>query len=112
MFSSCFVSSDSYLIPIINNCILTNQALNSETIYTIHNPSILILLQRVEFASQVKREIEKLTTGTDVILGTAIPSEPTANEIDTYTSRGADILIATTGRLMDYLERDNCHVRF
>ena len=100
----------SYLIPIINNCIITNRALNAKNVQTTHYPTVLILLQTTEFASHVKRDIEKLTTGTNVILGTAIPSEPAPNEIETYTSRGADILIATTGRLVDYLQRDNPHV--
>ncbi|EWC47180.1 hypothetical protein DRE_03549 [Drechslerella stenobrocha 248] len=91
----------SYLIPILSS--LHNR--------TISRTYALIIVPTHELATQVQRTAEHLASGTSLKISTAVGTRPfdvekdhiIANEIG---STGADILVATPGRLVEHLRKN------
>ena len=68
-------------------------------------PKILVLAPTRELASQISLECTKLTYGHDVSVVCCYGGVPAIPQLD-QLSFGVDIMVATPGRLTDFLERD------
>uniref|UniRef100_A0A914ZGD1 ATP-dependent RNA helicase n=1 Tax=Panagrolaimus superbus TaxID=310955 RepID=A0A914ZGD1_9BILA len=92
-----------YLVGAINNVIFANRTFSNREYVVQHNVSVLIMLQNNNAAGQIYNLAKHLASKTSVIIGTAIGIINRSEEIEAFNHYGADILIATIGRLTDYL---------
>jgi len=92
----------AFLLPIITGILKDNQL--SSSYNEKQEPSALILAPTRELAMQSHQEAKKFCTGTMVNACVAYGGVATAFQMSAI-ERGCDILIATPGRLVDFVER-------
>jgi ATP-dependent RNA helicase DDX3X len=72
------------------------------------DPSAIVLVPTRELALQIEQEVHRFTAGTALRVVSVFGGAPGSEQIR-QLHRGADIIIATPGRLQDFLDRG--HVR-
>uniref|UniRef100_A0AC35GBS5 ATP-dependent RNA helicase n=1 Tax=Panagrolaimus sp. PS1159 TaxID=55785 RepID=A0AC35GBS5_9BILA len=92
-----------YIIAAVNNAINDHKRLAVRDTCVQRNPSILILVQVNSAAMHVYNLARKLALSSSIVIGSAIGDNNRTDEFANYEKDGADILVATAGRLSDYL---------
>ena len=94
----------AFLTPIIDN-LLVNGPPDFYEISKSSKPVLLILIPTRELAEQIYKEARKLTFMTGINVVKIYGGVPYTNQI-AEIKQGCDILIATPGRLIDFLEKE------
>ena len=79
--------------------------LNRRTILIQRDPRVFIILQNHETAQQVYDLFNKISDNVDLKVVSAIGSVKKNMEIRQIKNSGADIVICTTGRFIDYVDQ-------
>jgi len=91
----------AFLLPIIHNLISTYQP-RSEREQGCHKPKCLIVTPTRELAIQIYNEVKKFAYSSPLKSALAYGGVSTGSQLASY-SHGCDILVATPGRLIDFV---------
>ena len=94
----------AYLIPVLNS-LLTNIPPTPKCDYGVSFPIVLIILPTRELALQTYEEVIKMTKDTNIVSEVIFGGEKEFIQKN-YIKDGCDILIATPGRLLDFLNQN------
>uniref|UniRef100_A0AC34GJ21 DEAD/DEAH box helicase domain-containing protein n=1 Tax=Panagrolaimus sp. ES5 TaxID=591445 RepID=A0AC34GJ21_9BILA len=89
----------SYLIPLVNNLVVENRRNPSSK----RKPTVAILLQNHETATQVYKIANKIAQGLDLNVIPAMGHNNMASEVSKLRHVGGDMVIGTTGRFIQYV---------
>ena len=96
----------AFLITIIND-LLSNPV---EEERFLAEPRALIIAPTRELAIQIAADAEKLTVCCDLHTVTLVGGEDYAKQNAALDKQAVDILVATPGRLLDFVSNDNLHL--
>lgn len=96
----------AFLITIIND-LLSNPV---EEERFLAEPRALIIAPTRELAIQIATDAEKLTAGCDLHTVTLVGGEDYAKQNAALDKQAVDILVATPGRLLDFVSNDNLYL--
>ena len=96
----------AFLITIIND-LLSNPI--EEERY-IAEPRALIVAPTLELAQQIASDAQLLTDGCDMHVVTMVGGEDYAKQNRALDARPVDIVVATPGRLLDFVQNGNLHL--
>ena len=98
----------AYLLPIIYNVLTNRNRVQKRVIHTntVAFPVALIIVPTRELCVQIFMESLKLANRTDAIACIACGGKDIEQQTDSLLAHGADIIIATPGRLLDLIKRN------
>ncbi|MEQ8954678.1 MAG: ATP-dependent RNA helicase RhlB, partial [Gammaproteobacteria bacterium] len=96
----------AFLITIIND--LLNNPVEGERY--LSEPRALIIAPTRELAIQIASDSDKLTACCDLHTVTLVGGEDYAKQHSALDSKPVDILVATPGRLLDFVENNHVHL--
>ena len=94
----------AFLITIINDLLLNP----IEEERYIAEPRALIVAPTRELAQQIASDAQLLTDGCDMHVVTMVGGEDYAKQNRALDARPVDIVVATPGRLLDFVQNGNC----
>jgi len=96
----------AFLAPIVNKMILDGPPSSDKSLpKNISAPLALILTPTRELAEQIYKETRKVIHKTGMIVAKVYGGVPIENQLF-YISNGCDLLVATPGRLIDFIKRE------
>jgi ATP-dependent RNA helicase RhlB len=96
----------AFLITIINDLLLNP----IEQARYIAEPRALIVAPTRELAQQIASDAQLLTDGCDMSVVTLVGGEDYAKQNRALDARPVDIVVATPGRLLDFVQNGNLHL--
>jgi len=99
----------SFLSPMINNLLQEGPPNDSNLPYGVSAPIALILTPTRELCEQIYKEARKLLHKTGIIAVKVYGGVPVESQIK-FITNGCDILVATPGRLIDFMKRGRIHL--